>query len=82
MQSGFGVKDRVSLKEQKCLQWHTKYIGDNGNGETEESAYMVPQSSLEAKLHVIIHDWGTKQGHANRNFLVTYSSEALSEQRK
>lgn len=81
MQSGFGVKDGVSLKEQECLQWDTQYIGDNGNGKTEESVYTVPQSSLEAKLHVIINDWVTKQGCANRNFLVTYSSEVLSEQR-
>ena len=60
-----------------------QYIGDNsGSGKTGESAYTVPQSSPEAKLHVTVNDWHTKHERANRNFLVTHSSEALPEQRK
>lgn len=55
-----------------------QYIGDNsGSGKTGESANTVPQSSLGAKLPVIISDRHTKQEGASRNFLVTYNSEAL-----
>ena len=79
MQSGFGMKDGISLKDRSEYSG-IQYISDNN--KTGGSLLTQFLSSLEAVFHIIIHDWHTKQERVNRNFLVACSSEELPEQRK
>lgn len=53
-----------------------QYIGENsGSGKNpRESAYTVPQSSLEAKLHVVINDRHTKQERAKLSGYIQFRS--------